>query len=92
MKKIKSEQSPKVTDLIAAGKAFGDTRRLSQEIIPTLKVSNYQQFIAHFQRAVGILNQTAGVIKRRSILPAAINLVAFSDKNESFKYQLNTEF
>ena len=82
-----------MTDIIAAGKAFGDTRRLSQEIIPALKVSNYQQFIPHFQRAVGILHQTAGVIARCFILPAAINLVAFSDKNESFKYQLgNTYF
>ena len=41
-------------------------------------------FIAHFQRAVEFLNQTAGVIARCFILPAAIKLVAFSDKTKKF--------
>ena len=44
-----------------------------------LKVSNYQAFIAHFQRADDIFKLTVGVIALRFILPTAIKLVAFSD-------------
>jgi hypothetical protein len=46
-------------------------------ICPRLKVSNYQRFIAHFQRAVGIPDLAAGVIAPCFILPAAKKSIRF---------------